>query len=613
MYIERIQIEEGFLNGFDVSLRAGLNVLIGARGTGKTSVIELIRFCLDVPGYTPESTRRSRDHALSVLGSGQITLTLIDGARRLTISRAANDAAPRASGTYLPPIILSQTEIETVGLQPGGRLRLLDGFLGDLRSLASAEAEAIAAVRSLTAEANTIQKDIEQLGRQIAELPSIHEQLMQLAPHEQRLAALSADAAARSEELKVITDTITVRSVATTVIQRFQTGVSQWRAALETAQGSFMQNEAWPPAAGSDPLGQIRSRIGSAHERVNQVLNELNEIEAECAWLTGGFNNEKIAFEDNARQLRRDIDGLQSGAGEIIRRGQLLRERKAQLESLQAVLTSRQATMAQAIQRRSAAFDYLESIRTQRFEARAQLAANLNQVLGPRIRLNVVRGGQTETFVAAITEALRGSGLRYTDIVAALAQRISPRELLEAVENDNFQLIANCGNTTPDRAAKAVIAMKEADLAAIATVAIEDYVTFSLLDGSDYKDIADLSTGQRCTVILPLVLRHTDRLLIVDQPEDHIDNAFIVDTLIRSILARTTDGQILFSTHNANIPVLGNADLVVQLGSDGKRGFPLVVAPLSTDQVVNAISLVMEGGVDAFQRRAMFYAKGPQE
>lgn len=611
MYIERIQIEEGFLNGFDVWLRAGLNVLIGARGTGKTSLIELVRFCLDVPGYTPESTRRSRDHALSVLGSGQITLTLVDGARRVTVSRAASDVGPRASGPYLPPIVLSQTEIETVGLQPGGRLRLLDGFLGDQRALASAETEAISEVRSLTAEANTIQRDIEQLRRQIAELDSIQEQLAQLAPQEQQVASLSADAAARTEQLNVLTGTITVKSVATTVMQRFEAGVSQWRASLTTAQSSFMPDEAWPPAAGGDPLGQIRSRIAIAHGQVNKVLYELAQIEAECARLTGGYYHEKIAFEDDARQLRLEIDGLQSGAGEIIRRGQLLRERKAQLESLQAVLLSRQATMTQAIQRRSVAFDKLEAVRTQRFQARAQIAADLNLVLGPRIRIDVVRGGQTESFAAAITEALRGSGLKYADIVGALAQRISPRELLEAVESDNYPLVAACGNTTSDRAAKAVIAMKEADLAAIATVAVEDYVTFSLLDGSDHKDIADLSTGQRCTVILPLVLRHTDRLLIVDQPEDHIDNAFIVDTLIRSILARASDGQILFSTHNANIPVLGNADFVVQLGSDGKRGFPLAAAPLGTGQIVNAITLVMEGGAEAFQRRATFYGTRP--
>jgi hypothetical protein len=128
MHIERIQVEEGFLNGLDVWPRPGLNVIIGARCTGKTSLVELIRFCLNVPGYTPESNRRSRDHAMSVLGAGQITLTLVDGARRITVTRTAAEDAPRASGPFLSPIILSQTEIETVGLQPGGRLRHLMAF-----------------------------------------------------------------------------------------------------------------------------------------------------------------------------------------------------------------------------------------------------------------------------------------------------------------------------------------------------------------------------------------------------------------------------------------------------------------------------------------------------
>ena len=52
MYIERVQVEEGFLDGLDLELSAGLNVVIGARGTGKTSLIELIRFCLGIPGHT---------------------------------------------------------------------------------------------------------------------------------------------------------------------------------------------------------------------------------------------------------------------------------------------------------------------------------------------------------------------------------------------------------------------------------------------------------------------------------------------------------------------------------------------------------------------------------
>lgn len=606
MHIERIQIEEGFLNGFDIAPLPGLNVVIGARGTGKTSLIELIRFCLAVEGYTPETTRRSREHALSVLGSGQITLTLVDGDRRITVSRSASEIAPRASGPYLPPIILSQTEIETVGLQPGGRLRLLDGFLGDQRSLVAGETEAIAAVRSLTVEADAIRKDLVQLNAQLAELPSIDAQIAQLAPQEQQLAGLSADAQARTGQLDVLTGTISARGVATSAVQRFYQAVSQWRARLATVQ-SMGAAEAWPPGAGGDPLGAMRTRVANAHQHVSYALQELAIVEQEASQLGVAIDAEKIGFEDQARQLRRDVENIQSGAGEIVRRGQTLRERKAQLESLRGVQVSRIAAMASAVSRRSAALDTLETIRTQRYELRARAAYSLNETLGPRIRIDVMRGGQTDAFSTTLIEALRGSGLRYNDLVGTLAQRISPRELLEAVENDDYDLVATRGSMTIDRAAKAVIALKQADLGAIATVPVEDYVTFSLLDGADHKDIADLSTGQRCTVILPLVLRHVERLLIVDQPEDHIDNAFIADTLIKSIVARPANGQLIFSTHNANIPVLGAADFVLQLGSDGRRGFPLVAAPLSAPQVVRAISSVMEGGPEAFRRRAAFY------
>ncbi len=185
----------------------------------------MIRFCLGVEGYTPETTKRSREHALSVLGSGQVTLTLVEQGRRISVSRSANDPAPRSSGPFLIPIVLSQTEIETVGLQSGGRLRLLDGFVVDQRSVLAAETEAVASVRSMTSEANTIRADIEQLNQQLAELPSILEQISQVAPQEQQLAALSADTSAKTGQLSVLSTTIAAKSVASEAIQRFSLGV----------------------------------------------------------------------------------------------------------------------------------------------------------------------------------------------------------------------------------------------------------------------------------------------------------------------------------------------------------------------------------------------------
>lgn len=191
MHIERIQIEEGFLDGLDITLVPGLNVLIGARGTGKTSLIELIRFCLNVKNFTTDSGRRSRDHALSVLGTGQVTVTLVDGTQRITVSRTASDEVPRASGTFLAPIILSQTEIETVGLRSGGRLNLLDGFTDDRRRNDVAETEAASTVRSLTAQADGLRRELDELSRQVSALTGIDQQLAELAPQEQQLAKVS--------------------------------------------------------------------------------------------------------------------------------------------------------------------------------------------------------------------------------------------------------------------------------------------------------------------------------------------------------------------------------------------------------------------------------------
>jgi ABC-type sulfate/molybdate transport systems ATPase subunit len=131
----------------------------------------------------------------------------------------------------------------------------------------------------------------------------------------------------------------------------------------------------------------------------------------------------------------------------------------------------------------------------------------------------------------------------------------------------------------------------------------------ALLDGGNYKPAEDLSVGQRCTVVLPIILSHTERVLIVDQPEDNLDNKFVADTLVRALRNRLPTSQLIFVTHNPNIPVLGEADRVVYLTSDGKRGDISHVGALDDPESVQAITDVMEGGLEAFETRAAFYAQ----
>jgi recombinational DNA repair ATPase RecF len=105
VYIKRIQIEEGFLNGFDLTLSPGLNVLICARGTGKTSVIELLRFALGAKNHTTETQARSLDHARAVLEEGEVPVHLGDDIQNtdVTVTRGVNDErANESSATQTP-------------------------------------------------------------------------------------------------------------------------------------------------------------------------------------------------------------------------------------------------------------------------------------------------------------------------------------------------------------------------------------------------------------------------------------------------------------------------------------------------------------------------------
>jgi recombinational DNA repair ATPase RecF len=126
VYVARLEVEGGFLDALDLRFEPGLNVLIGPRGAGKTSVIELLRYSFEVPGYTKESDREARKHALSVLRDGRVTVTIdIDG-EIVILTRSAEEERARRSPPILfdRPTVLSQKEIELIGRDAGGRLRL---------------------------------------------------------------------------------------------------------------------------------------------------------------------------------------------------------------------------------------------------------------------------------------------------------------------------------------------------------------------------------------------------------------------------------------------------------------------------------------------------------
>ena len=85
-----------------------------------------------------------------------------------------------------------------------------------------------------------------------------------------------------------------------------------------------------------------------------------------------------------------------------------------------------------------------------------------------------------------------------------------------------------------------------------------------------WQMLDDLSTGQKATAVLLLLLLESDAPLLVDQPEDDLDNRFITDGIVPKMREEKLRRQFIFSTHNANIPVLGDAELILGLSAEGE-------------------------------------------
>jgi energy-coupling factor transporter ATP-binding protein EcfA2 len=176
MYIERIEIEGGFLDGLQLNLEPGLNVIIGARGTGKSSLIELIRYCLNAESFTDRARLQASQHAQAVLGSGRVTVYLRHREDRITVSRSTSEEQPRSTGLFPPVTVLAQNEIEAVGTDIAGRLRLVDTFLSESDRVMEVQ-RILSDLSSRTAEIQGVLNEISSLDRLSSELATVPDML----------------------------------------------------------------------------------------------------------------------------------------------------------------------------------------------------------------------------------------------------------------------------------------------------------------------------------------------------------------------------------------------------------------------------------------------------
>jgi len=122
------------------------------------------------------------------------------------------------------------------------------------------------------------------------------------------------------------------------------------------------------------------------------------------------------------------------------------------------------------------------------------------------------------------------------------------------------------------------------------------------------KDFSKLSLGQQQSIVLSILLFSNKNCpLLIDQPEDNLDSEFIYKTLVKNLRRIKEHRQVIIVTHNANIAVLGDAELIVPLKSTSEKSVIMDRGSIDNPLTKKITCAILEGGEKAFIKRKELY------
>lgn len=613
-----LKVTGGFLGGAKLEFADGLNCLIGGRGTGKTTALEFLRFGL---GLMPDpKTNAQRHRAIdglvrANLSSGRLAVeVLTKNGMRYTAGRAATEAVQVVNevGTAVPVSldrdqifgadVFSQNEIEEIASSPSAQLALLDRFVEEETSAIARDLGLLQRrLSQTTVDLKRLDQDIDDLRATASELPVLEEKLKGIAqlggPDAAKINLAHAAKTTRAREALVPEQIISAIQKAVRDAAAASGGFqASLKAQLDSSVRDGVNRDVFQPLekdaqSFAHELAAATASIGDAAHAVEARIKAHGVTLAGLHALQEAEYRTVIAASEEESGRSAERTALQASFAAAV---SAAKEQEGKMAHRQALAQSRSDLLKRT-----------SELRDQRFAARKRVAERLTQQF-TTIRVTVIQAADVQKYRELITEALKGGGLKQGPVAERLSQVFLPTELSKAVASRNHEVIVQRAGFDLERAKKVVDALGANGAAyEIEEVDLEDRPSIELLDGDQYKESPNLSTGQRCTTVLPILLVQSERPLLIDQPEDNLDNAFVYETVVKALLAVRGARQVIFVTHNPNIPVLGQADRVFVFASDGKHATLRQVG--TVDECKDQIETILEGGKDAFLQRKARY------
>lgn len=589
--IQSVRFEGGVLGGREYGLSDQLTALIGSRGSGKSAVIECVRYAL---GYEPgveADARYKNDLVRAMLGNGGAVILTGQNEhdQHVEVRRAVGfdpEVSLERKTTRLRPADVFPNALYFGQKDLGSRHeKFEDEFFARLTGTATTdtrqeEERLVQSVRRAVSEYQVVlrSKDVD------AEYAQEAERLRhQLEIYRQK---------GIDKHLETLTNFDNDRRV----IQEF---ALQWSGfhgqATANASGWQEMVRDWP-ALTAEALAEPAKRLSALREQVTVLQDQnaelavrMDGVSAELKAIQESIQNVGRERQEEFRQLLQDADapGLDLGAYRS------MRSRYEQLLKLLRLAADRGVAEEQALASVLSTAEELREFRRLLHQRETAALEQCESVIPASITLTSTFEGAREQFRDFLSGQLKGRSFRKAS--SELISSHLSNGLAIFQQRDNLQDIL--GNV--------------ADVPKLRTALYEnlaEFLTFKVPDRReitfDGTAIGKLSLGQRATAILALLMSLEQYpIMLLDQPEDDLDNETIFREVVGPLLQRKKNCQFVIATHNANIPVLGDAEQIHACRELEHGIHSHESGSLDSPTMSKTIVDIMEGGAEAFLQR----------
>ena len=622
--LETLTIDGGFLADQRVPFSANMNSIIGGTGTGKSLIIEFLRFALNKP---PTQTALLNDHKEKLQKQlrmhSAVVLTLRDGnsdeyeiSRELTSTRDPYESPLRCrnktTGTsfsgdiasIFPTLIYSQNEILEITRDQKAQLELLENFK-DFSVNRVRTSETVDQLKMLDLELIKCRSAAITIDAVKKELSTVEEQLKK------------AERALKGKIDKQVLDKyVALKKERDGALEQLS-GFDELETELSEIIGGLKdRSETWEIDA--DTSAALTKEISAELVKTWRVVIASTAASAEAVVKAKARAQERIIawekknkFEEVERAYKAEIKKkgiLQEKEG--VRND--LAERKQKCEQKLKKAQRAVRLVADTRARRQKLFDELASLSIEYSQGRIHQAELITSGSNGRLRIAVSAQSDTSRYSKELLKLKVGSRAEKADI-EGLIQKVAPRRLVDLVLDGDWKTLSKEGGIS-DQMARNVIAelTKEENLAHSLALPYlgqaEDQIEIKYLkrDGN-YYPIAELSMGQKADALIMIALGDSAAPVIIDQPEDALDIPSIWTDICSRIRPVKYGRQFIFTTHNSSISVASDSDQFTVLEADGTRGWVARTGSIDQKQVREDIVDHLEGGPSSYDLKRRKY------